>query len=158
MRDMAQQSRQYAEVPHRDNTNLGPTTREVHGMERIPIFRPRQVTGGLRRPTKGFGRVEQPEEVFDEEFYDIFPWARGVDPFDESRTEWEPAEWYVENQIQLGNGLEPDPMQRYHRPSLSLTASLALNSMTCQQSSGREARGCKLAALSHVVVEDKDPV
>ena len=106
---MAQQSRQYAEVPHRDSTDLGPTTREIHGMERIPIFRPRQVTGGLRLPTKGFGRLEKPEEVFDEEFYDIFPWARGINPFDESRTEWEPAEWYVENQIQLGNGLEPDP-------------------------------------------------
>ena len=106
---MAQQSHQYAEVPHRDNTHLGPTTLEIHGMERIPIFRPRQVTGGLRLPTKGFRRLEQPEEVFDDEFYDIFQWARGVDPFDESRTEWEPAEWYVENQIQLGNGLEPDP-------------------------------------------------
>ena len=106
---MAQHYRQYAEVPHRDNTDLGPITREVHGMERIPIFRPRQVIGGLRLPAKGFGRVKQPEEVFDEEFYDIFPWARGVDPFDESRTEWEPAEWYVKNQIKLGNGLEPDP-------------------------------------------------
>ena len=74
---MAQQSRQYAEINHRDSTDLGPTTREIHGMERIPIFRPRQVTGGLRLPSKGFGRVKQSEEVFDEEFYNIFPWGPG---------------------------------------------------------------------------------
>ena len=59
---------EHAEVPHRDNTDLGSKTREHHGVERFPIFRPRQVTGGLRVPTKGFGRVKQPEEVFDEEF------------------------------------------------------------------------------------------
>lgn len=105
---MAQQARQYAEVLQREITDLGPTTRGVHGMERIPIFPPRQVTGGLRLPTVAFHMTEEPEEVFDEEFYNTFPWARGVDPFDESRTEWEPAEWYIENQIQLGNGLEPD--------------------------------------------------
>ncbi len=105
---MAQQSGRYAEVLQREITDLGLTTRQVHGMERIPIFPPRQLTGGLRLPTVRFGKAEQREEVFDEEFYDIFPWARGIDPFDDSRTEWEPAEWYVENQIQLGNGLEPD--------------------------------------------------
>ena len=103
---MAQQSGPYAEVFQREITGL--RTRQVHGMERIPIFPPRQLTGGLRLPTVGFGKAKQPEEVFNEEFYDIFPWARGVDPFDESRTEWEPAEWYVKNKIQLGNGLEPD--------------------------------------------------
>ena len=102
---MAQHSRRYAEV---EITDLGLTTHQVHGMERVSIFPPRRLTGGLRLPTVGFGKAEQPKEVFHEEFYDIFPWARGVDPFDESRTEWEPAEWYVENQIQLGNGLEPD--------------------------------------------------
>ena len=59
---------EHAEITHRDNTDLGPTTREFHGMERFPIFRPRHVTGGLRVPTKCFGRVKQPEEVFDEEF------------------------------------------------------------------------------------------
>ena len=105
---MAQHSRRSAEVPHREITDLGLTTRQVHGMERIPIFPERPLTGGLRLPTVGFRKAEQSEEVFDEEFYDIFPWARGIDPFDESRTEWEPAEWYVDNQIQLGNGLEPD--------------------------------------------------
>ena len=102
---MDQHSRQYAEVPHSGINNTSPATREVHGMERIPIFPPRQVTGGLRLPIV---RVEQYEEVFNEKFYDIFPWAREIDPFDESRTEWEPAEWHIENQIPLGNGLEPD--------------------------------------------------
>ena len=105
---MAQPAGRYAEVLQREITDFGPTTREVYGMERNPIFPPRQLTGGLRLPTVGLGKMKQSEEVFDEDFYDIFPWARGVDPFDESRTEWEPAEWYVENQIQLGNGLEPD--------------------------------------------------
>ncbi len=105
---MAQQSRRYAEVLQREITDLGPTTRQVRDMEGIQIFPPRQLTGGLRLPTVGFGKAKHSKEVFNEEFYDIFPWARGVDPFDESRTEWEPADWYVENQIQLGNGLEPD--------------------------------------------------
>ena len=105
---MAQQYRRYAEVLQREITDLGPTTRQVHGMERIPIFPPRRLTGGLRLPTVGFGKATHFKEVFNEAFYDIFPWARGVDPFDESRTDWEPADWYVENQIQLGNGLEPD--------------------------------------------------
>ena len=130
------QARQYAEVLQRDMTDFGPapaptprpvygmelqremadlgptpvpTTRPVYGMERIPVFPPRQVTGGLRLPTKGKGKTKQVKEVFDDEFYDLFPWASGVDPFDESRTEWEPAEWYVENEIELGNGLPPDP-------------------------------------------------
>ena len=114
----AQEARRYAEVLQREMTDLGPTpfptTRPVYGMERIPILPPRQVTGGLRLPTVGRGKGKQPvakepEEVFDDDFYDLFPWASGVDPFDESRTEWEPAEWYVENEIELGNGLPPDP-------------------------------------------------
>ena len=114
----AQEARRYAEVLQREMTDLGPTpvptTRSVYGMERIPVIPPRQLTGGLRLPTVGCGKgkqpeAKQPEEVFDDEFYDLFPWASGVDPFDESRTQWEPAEWYLENEIELGNGLEPDP-------------------------------------------------
>ena len=108
----AQEARRYATVLQRELTDLGPTpvptTRQVYGMERIPILPPRHLTGGLRLPTVGYGKAKQPKEVFDDEFYDIFPWASGVDPFDESRTEWEPAEWYVENEIELGNGLPPD--------------------------------------------------
>lgn len=107
-----QQARRYAEVLQRELTDLGPTPvptrRPVYGMERIPVFPPRHLTGGLRLPTVGYGKGKQPKEVFDDEFYDIFPWASGIDPFDESRTEWEPAEWYVDNEIELGNGLEPD--------------------------------------------------
>ena len=33
-------------------------------------------------------------EVFDENFYEIFPWARGVDPFDAEKTIWYVAERY----------------------------------------------------------------
>ena len=106
----------YGRELQREMTDLGPTpvptTRAVYGMERIPVFPRRQVTGGLRLPTVSYSKgkqVAKVEEVFDDEFYDLFPWASGVDPFDESRTEWEPAEWYVENGIELGNGLPPDP-------------------------------------------------
>ena len=101
------QARQYAEVLQRDMTDFGPTpvptprpvygmelqremadlgptsvptTRPVYGMERIPVFPPRQVTGGLRLPTKGKGKTKQAKEVFDDEFYDLFPWASGVAP------------------------------------------------------------------------------
>lgn len=108
----AHDARRYAGVLQRELIDLGPTpappTRPVYGMERIPVLPPRRVTGGLRLPTVGYGKAKQPKEVFDDEFYDIFPWASGVDPFDESRTEWEPAEWYVENEIELGKGLPPD--------------------------------------------------
>ena len=102
----------YGRELQREMTDLGPTPvptpRPVYGMERIPVFPRRQVTGGLRLPIKGKGKTKKIEEVFDDEFYDLFPWARGVNPFDESRTEWEPAEWYVDNEIELGNGLPPD--------------------------------------------------
>ncbi|KAK4693122.1 hypothetical protein P7C71_g4215, partial [Lecanoromycetidae sp. Uapishka_2] len=36
-------------------------------------------------------------DVFNHDFYEAFPWARGTDPFDESQTVWRPAEWYLEN-------------------------------------------------------------
>ncbi|KAL2040381.1 hypothetical protein N7G274_006824 [Stereocaulon virgatum] len=77
-----------------DNNRLG----------RLPIF---------QRRNHGSGELDLPhepnsaQEVFGGDFYDLFPWAKGVDPFDENATRWEPAERYVENRADF-KGLKPD--------------------------------------------------
>ena len=77
-----------------DNNRLG----------RLPIFQPRNHgSGGLDLPHQ----PNSAQEVFDEDFYDLFPWARGVNPFDDNATQWEPAEMYVENRADF-EGLKPN--------------------------------------------------
>lgn len=47
------------------------------------------------------------QEVLHEGFYGIFPWARGINPFDETETVWRPAEWYLENRNRNRISTEP---------------------------------------------------
>ena len=96
-REYDDQQRRTNEVAHRTgitNNRLG----------RLPIFQRRgHDLEGLRVPYES----NDPQEVFGEDFYELFPWARGIDPFDDKATQWEPAEWYVENSRQ-DKGLPSD--------------------------------------------------
>lgn len=56
---------------------------------------------GSRSPTHIHGTRAPAPDVFPEEFYEIFPWACGIDPFDETQTVWRPAEWYLENRNRI---------------------------------------------------------
>ena len=111
---MAQRSHRSMEDRHRDSiprhrpretvrdTNLV----DVRDMGRIPRS-PHGKSTGLPREVS-HGTAKHKKEVFNDDFYAKFPWARGVDPFADTKTDWKPAEWYVQNKIKLGNGLLPD--------------------------------------------------
>ncbi|KAK3172826.1 hypothetical protein OEA41_006151 [Lepraria neglecta] len=96
--------REYTDQQRCTNQAAQPPRLENNRLGRMPIFRGRSHDlGGLRLPYE----PNDPGEVFGEDFYELFPWARGVDPFDENATRWEPAEWYVENCKEF-KGLKPD--------------------------------------------------
>lgn len=64
-------------------------------------------------------------DVLHERFYEIFPWARGINPFDETQTVWRPAEWYLTNRnsikiVPLDTAAEVPPAIAFMKGLVSL--------------------------------------